>query len=604
MTISLEYIGAAERYFETASTGKSQSWRRGQTQDVSDTDAALLMATGLFAYGSADAQPESNIAPGFPVTATTNLTGGSRIPLPIRTVNGVAIENSDIQDLFFYRRSGDGATLMSKMLNGNHASINPYAAINGYIVHPAVVYVPEGFAGYKYWCAYTPMTNNQSQYENPCIVASDDMTNWVSPAVNPIFPWPGGGAFNSDTHLILSPDRKSLILLYRTFAEGTPARHRLKVSTCTDGKTWSSPVEIWSCLQSSNQDMTSPSLWYDSTSSMWYIVGTDYPNPATGRVLRMSSPDLFTGWPTDPTPVTMTPPSGRQWWHSYFTRLSTGKIVGFVQDTATQAAPGNLYLAESNNNGLTWSYSLFDSTWLYYRSCLFSIERNGQIELYGVYSCTSLDYIGVQKLALASVSSTSSQDAATLGDCISSASVCNLKSILLADNFKRADSDVSLGTTVNGLTWSQIDVGNILGIASNGAYNTTANVCGAVIDVATNRYQALLSVKTKGTEYWLIVGYVDSLNYCRIGCSSATAGKITFQQISAGSTVVNAVLNLFTRDGDIIRADVSGHYCNVYLRGELAYRARNMVSAAATKVGLLAAGAVATAFNGLSVSEI
>ena len=77
MTISLEYIGAAERYFETASTGKSQSWRRGQTQDVSDTDAALLMATGLFAYGGADAQAASNIAPGKPVTATTNLTGGS-----------------------------------------------------------------------------------------------------------------------------------------------------------------------------------------------------------------------------------------------------------------------------------------------------------------------------------------------------------------------------------------------------------------------------------------------------------------------------------------------------------------------------------------------
>ena len=63
MTISLEYIGAAERYFETAATGKSQSWRRGQTQDVSDTDAALLMATGLFAYGGADAQAASNIAP-------------------------------------------------------------------------------------------------------------------------------------------------------------------------------------------------------------------------------------------------------------------------------------------------------------------------------------------------------------------------------------------------------------------------------------------------------------------------------------------------------------------------------------------------------------
>lgn len=97
MTISLEYIGAAERYFETASTGKSQSWRRGQTQDVSDTDAALLMATGLFAYGGADAQAASNIAPGKPVTATTNLTGGIEIVFGPDTIHTVGLRHLPIR---------------------------------------------------------------------------------------------------------------------------------------------------------------------------------------------------------------------------------------------------------------------------------------------------------------------------------------------------------------------------------------------------------------------------------------------------------------------------------------------------------------------------
>ena len=48
MTISLQYIGTMKPYFETAATAKARSWMPGQQQDVSDADAALLVATGMF----------------------------------------------------------------------------------------------------------------------------------------------------------------------------------------------------------------------------------------------------------------------------------------------------------------------------------------------------------------------------------------------------------------------------------------------------------------------------------------------------------------------------------------------------------------------------
>ena len=121
MTISLEYIGAAERYFETAATGKSQSWRRGQTQDVSDTDAALLMATGLFAYGSADAQPESNIAPGFPVMATKTLTGG----IEKLIVGGVAIPGIGSHEKHSMRRLAIIGDSLTETTTGPYGSTNP-----------------------------------------------------------------------------------------------------------------------------------------------------------------------------------------------------------------------------------------------------------------------------------------------------------------------------------------------------------------------------------------------------------------------------------------------------------------------------------------------
>jgi len=537
------------------------------------------------------------------VTATTNLTGGIEFSVPS---NEISVENiKDVPDLFFYRRNGNKSSKMEKMINGNHANLNPYAAINGYILHPSVVYIPEKFNGYKYWCAYTPMTNNQSMYENPCIVASSDGDNYVTPAglTNPIFPYPGGTAFNSDTHLILSPDRKSLILLYRTFAEGSPARHRLKISTSTDGITWSPPTEIWSELQSANLDLASPSLWWDQITSKWYIIGHNFPNSSSSQVRRISSNNLLSGWETSSTVVTFPTPSGRYWWHSHFVRLSGGKIIGLVQDTAVHAAPGDLYFAESLNNGLTWKSSLLDDTWRHYRPSLLVRSINNEIEVYGVYSCTSLDYIAKQRLGITSNPTSNSEDALKIGEMASSFSVLG-ENVLAVDDFTRPDSSASLGVTLNGATWTQVDPANILGIAANHASNTTTNPCAAVVNVGTSNYSASVAVATLGTEYWLIVGYIDSLNYCKIGRSAASQGKLVFQQIVAGNVATNATLELLVYAGDVIRADVSGHSCNVYLRGELAYRSRNMVVDTAVRVGLMASGVTTTQFKAIGVAPL
>jgi hypothetical protein len=48
MTTTVKYIGTLNPYFELAVTGKPTKWTPGRTADVSDGDALLLIATGLF----------------------------------------------------------------------------------------------------------------------------------------------------------------------------------------------------------------------------------------------------------------------------------------------------------------------------------------------------------------------------------------------------------------------------------------------------------------------------------------------------------------------------------------------------------------------------
>lgn len=80
MTVTVKYIGSVNPYSEIAVTGRSTQWAPGRTSDVSDADAQLLIATGLFEARSDQVLP-------FAFNASRRIIGarrpdGSVAPLP------------------------------------------------------------------------------------------------------------------------------------------------------------------------------------------------------------------------------------------------------------------------------------------------------------------------------------------------------------------------------------------------------------------------------------------------------------------------------------------------------------------------------------------
>lgn len=90
----------------------------------------------------------------------------------------------------------------------------PDIPVNGDgLCHPKMVYVPGGWRGYKYWLALTPYfgvigtTTASDAYENPHLVASNDLITWVEPSGGRIdAPEDGNTSFWSDVHLALGGD--------------------------------------------------------------------------------------------------------------------------------------------------------------------------------------------------------------------------------------------------------------------------------------------------------------------------------------------------------------------------------------------------------------
>lgn len=88
---------------------------------------------------------------------------------------------------------------------------------SGY-THPKMLYIPQGWNGYKYWLAITPTFGiiaeqvGPAYFENPHVFASNDAINWIEPTQNPIdVPAPFSFTnvvypFNSDTHLLIGDD--------------------------------------------------------------------------------------------------------------------------------------------------------------------------------------------------------------------------------------------------------------------------------------------------------------------------------------------------------------------------------------------------------------
>jgi len=236
----------------------------------------------------------------------------------------------------------------------------PYSAVGPEVVHPSVVYIPEGWGGWKYWMAYTPYPVINSDYENPCLAVSNDGdSNWTTPAglTNPLAGKPANG-YNADTHLVMAPDYSKLYMIYRERSTGASAGNRVKLMESADGRKWTDPVTIITGTYAV-QDYASPSLWFDPTISKWVMISHNLDGGATYpmQLTQSLTADLYGGWAAPQTITITNPTAGRTFWHSAFNRLPDGRVIGLIQDIVNggAGAAGQLFAAESLDGGATFA---------------------------------------------------------------------------------------------------------------------------------------------------------------------------------------------------------------------------------------------------------
>lgn len=476
---------------------------------------------------------------------------------------------------------------------------SPYApALSAHILHPSVVFVPEGWNGYRYWAVHTPYPDGDSEYENPCVYASHDGVNWRTPPglSNPVEPSPPGLTYNSDTHLYLVPDRSRLILLFRARGSGL---NTLKIKESGDGVRWSPTITIWQGSTASQNDMASPSLWWDPATRLWTMIGHNLDGVAPYPVRKMTSSYLAKGWPAVP-PVTLTFPvaAGRQWWHSYFQRLRSGQIVGVAQNNASgSASAGDVYAAWSNDGVNFYSSLLVKSgqyrpTWVLKESA-----ANGAVigELY----LSGLNQSTLKQAIVAFDGPTAHVKARAEARAVAEAAAALRAGFVLGDLFNRADSASSLGTAPTGQSYT-VSAGTF-GISSNRAYGVTAGNNRMMVALgALDGYAAQVIFETLGDQCWFIFRGVDSSNYWRFGKANAASATYTLQNIVAGATgdvSVGAVWPIAA--GDIIRIETKGDQIAIYVNDQEVYTLAHATHAGGSSIGFQCSGAGPSYFEDL-----
>lgn len=227
-------------------------------------------------------------------------------------------------------------------------------SLDGEPVHPSIVYVDEGWCGYRYWMAFTPYAGGNDRYEDPCIVVSQDGDTWSTPPglTNPLDDAPGSPIYNSDPYLVLDGD--TLRLIWRRFDDTAPgAEESLWMRTSTDGVTWAPKVKIYESDKAIRR-LASPS--FVELGGVWHMFAVDLRSTGT-QVVHLTAPAITGPWST-PTVSTLPVAAGKMPWHMHVQRVGS-QYVALVADTltgGTGAREGDLLLATSDD-GDTWTTS-------------------------------------------------------------------------------------------------------------------------------------------------------------------------------------------------------------------------------------------------------
>lgn len=266
--------------------------------------------------------------------------------------------------------------------------------------HPSVLYFKDGWNGYKYWMAFTPMPNGTKpqpyieRWECPCVYVSNDGKNftdahgygYLDDLTESIIKNEG---YFSDCQLVYDKENDRIRLIYRltdyTYDDGYPREHVLILTKHTyDGKKWSDR-EILLNLDNEEkcgQVVVSPSVVHEnSVYKMWYIssYGKNH------KVSVSASSDLknwddkhecvFHGKKVDPWHLDCMKDSGKYFMTVY---ELANKLTLWESDDGINFYYRKTLLTRSHICGQFYSYGL-------YRACLIKAD-NYQLYFSATYS--------------------------------------------------------------------------------------------------------------------------------------------------------------------------------------------------------------------------
>lgn len=162
--------------------------------------------------------------------------------------------------------------------------------------HPSVLYFKDGWNGYKYWMAFTPMPDGTQpkpyvdRWERPCVYASNDGKTFTDIHNNGFLDELteneiANKGYFSDCHLVYDDAKDNLVLVYRLtdydYEDNYPREHVHVLSKRTsDGKNWSDR-EILINLDDNDSTgwiVVSPAIIRDNgLYKIWYVSSYDSP---------------------------------------------------------------------------------------------------------------------------------------------------------------------------------------------------------------------------------------------------------------------------------------------------------------------------------------
>lgn len=510
------------------------------------------------------------------------------------------IANRDASSKHAYKSSIDWLNIRSTFVWDTVSIPSPYSPAS--VLHPSVVYFADGWNGYRYWMAYTPYPNSNSEYENPCVAASNDRKTWTARGSQPLVESPAGvGTYNSDTELYFDRAGNRMVLLYRETGIPNTTVTKLYVMTSTDGVTWTTPVIIYTSSGSgtaASTDLASPSIWYNDASAKWEIVGHRIRTTSDAWDLcKITSDSLLFGWDTSLTQLTLTPASGRKFWHSSIKRMPSGELIGLAQDNANAIGSAGSMYAIYSSDGTSFARRAIDvpitdypsASGAWYRPAfvLRMEAESPRVEVFG--SKLTSTSIFIQEMAL-DASDWKPKRAIEIGAIMYAAANGNTAGIILADNFNRTDDATGLGTSTSGHTYTQPGgPTDVVGILSSEAYNVTTGNCRALYTASKSDYIGRMTVREKGGECYMVLRYVDASNFIRIGWSSSSS-QLKYRVITGGSQVTDADLGATPVVGDEIKVACMGEDIRIFLNDRLIATKYLAQGVTAATVGLQMSG--------------